>query len=457
MVRCVKPQLDNRRDFTRRMLSIALPVVFQGLLTNSLSFIDTLMIGQLGEEAIAAVGLANQMFFLISLLFFGISSGSSIFLSQFWGAGNAKNIKRVIGLSVTAAFFGASLAAGASFFFPRQLMHIFTYKESVVTYGVTYLKIVAISYIFTAISQVLSTALRVIGHARIPLGVALFSLSLNAIGNYFLIFGVGPFPELGVAGAAIATAVSRLAEVLLLLYITYKKHPALAIRDTSAFHWDKDFLLLVIPTSLPVILNEIFWSVGMTTYKVAFSRIGISALAAVNVNESIANLFFVAMMGVSNATLIMIGIKIGEGRTDLARLYAKRFTIIALVVGLGAGSMQAMLAPWFANLFNISEEVRKMAVYCLLVNAILLPIKSINMAVIVGILRAGGDTRFSMFAEMFGVWVVGVPLAFFGVLVLNLNIWQVYLLLGMEELTKLVISMARMLRGKWITDLTTVH
>ena len=452
----MKPQLDIRKDFYRKMFSIALPVVFQGLLTNSLSFVDTLMIGQLGEQAIAAVGLANQMFFLISLLFFGISSGSSIFLSQFWGAGNEKNIKRVIALSATVAFLGASFSAAASYFIPMQLMHIFTHETVVVGFGVSYLKIVAISYVFTAISQVLSTALRVTGHAKIPLGVALISLTMNAIGNYLLIFGVGPFPELGVAGAAIATAISRLAEVVLLLYITYKKHPVLAIRDTSAFKWDKSFLALVIPTSLPVLLNEIFWSLGMTTYKVAFSRIGISALAAVNVNEAIANLFFVAMMGVSNATLIMIGIKIGEGRTDLAKLYAKRFIIIALIAGLAAGAMQALMAPWFATLFNITDEVRKMAIYCLLVNAMMLPLKSINMSTIVGILRAGGDTRFSMFAEMFGVWAIGVPLAFVGVLVLNLNIWQVYLLLGLEEFVKLILGLIRVARGKWITDLTTV-
>ena len=439
------------------MFSIALPVVFQGLLTNSLSFVDTLMIGQLGEKAIAAVGLANQMFFLISLLFFGISSGSSIFLSQFWGARNEKNIKKVMGLSATAAFFGALFAAIVSFFFPTQLMHIFTYDAVVVNFGVSYLKIVAISYIFTAISNVLSTALRVIGHAKIPLGVALFSLTMNAIGNYLLIFGVGPFPELGVAGAAIATAISRLAEVVLLLYITYKKHPVLAIKDRTAFSWDKTFLRIIVPTSLPVILNEIFWSLGMTTYKIAFSKIGISALAAVNVNEAIANLFFVAMMGVSNATLIMIGIKIGEGRTDLAKLYAKRFTMISLIAGIGAGAMQALMAPWFATLFNITAEVRRTAILCLLVNSLLLPIKSINMSVIVGLLRAGGDTRFSMFAEMFGVWAVGVPLAFFGVLVLHLNIYQVYMLLGVEELTKLVLGLVRLKRGKWITDLTTVH
>lgn len=378
-------------------------------------------------------------------------------MSQYWGAGNEKNIKRVIALSVTIAFLGAGLASIASFFIPTQLMHIFTYDKVVVDFGVTYLKIVAVSYVFSAISQVFSTALRVIGKAKTPLWVALFSLSLNALGNYFLIFGVGPFPVLGVAGAAIATAVSRLAEVVLLIIITYAKHPVLAIKDTSAFRWDRKFLALIIPTSLPVLLNEIFWALGMTTYKIAFSKMGISALAAVNVTESIGNLFFVAMMGVSNATLIMIGIKIGEGRNDLARLYAKRFILIALVVGIGAGLLEATLAPWFANLFNIGEEVRRMAVFCLFANAMLLPIKSINMAVIVGILRAGGDTRFSMFAEMFGVWAVGVPLAFIGALVLHLSIWQLYLLLGMEEATKLCIGLVRVKKDSWITDLTAVH
>jgi len=153
----------------------------------------------------------------------------------------------------------------------------------------------------------------------------------------------------------------------------------------------------------------------------------------------------------------MIGIKIGEGRTDLAKLYSKRFIIIALITGLGAGALQALMAPWFATLFNIPDEVRRMAILCLLVSAAILPIKSINMAVIVGILRAGGDTRFSMFAEMFGVWAVGVPLAFFGVLVLNLNIWQVYLLLSLEEFTKLVLGLVRIKQGRWVTDLTAVH
>ncbi|WP_319757381.1 MATE family efflux transporter [uncultured Sphaerochaeta sp.] len=450
--------ISERRDFFQKMVTIALPVVFQSLLTNSLSFVDTLMIGQLGESSIAAVALGNQMFFLISVLFFGVCSGSAIFLSQYWGAKNETNIQRVLGLSFSLAGASALLFALASLFIPRQIMHIFTTEAEVVNQGIAYLRIVGISYLFTAISQVLATALRVIGYAKIPLQVALFSLTLNAGGNYLLIFGIGPFPELGVAGAATATTISRLVEVIALLWIVYHRHPVIAIRSREAFRWNKTFLLHIIPTSMPVIINEFFWALGMATYKVAYSKMGIEAIASINVAESVGNLFFVLMMGISNATLIMIGVKIGEKQRLLALLYARRFITTALLVGLTMGIFEFLFAPLFTSFFNISDRVRELAIYCLSINAALLPIKSINMVIIVGILRSGGDTKYSMFAEMFGVWAVGVPLAFIGVFLLHLNTWQLYLLLGMEEVTKLFIGLYRIKREAWINDLTaTFH
>ena len=170
------------------------------MLNNSLSFVDTVMIGQLGEASIAAVALANQMFFLISLLYFGVCSGASIFLSQFWGAGNRTNIQKVLGLSVPVAGIAALVMAIASLLFPTQIMRIFTDDSTVVLRGSEYLRVVALSYLFSAISQILATALRVIGYAKTPLKVALFALTFNAVGNYFLIFGIGPFPAWGVAG-----------------------------------------------------------------------------------------------------------------------------------------------------------------------------------------------------------------------------------------------------------------
>ncbi len=450
-------ELTERRVFYRKTLAIALPVVGQGLLNNSLSFVDTLMIGQMGEASIAAVALANQMFFLISLFFFGVCSAAAIFLSQFWGAGNTENIQRVLGLSTLIAGIASLGMSLASFFAPEAIMRIFTHDPQVIAEGATYQKIVAVSYFFSAISQLLATALRVTGHAKTPLKVALVALTFNAVGNYLLIFGIGPFPALGVAGAAIATSLARLLEVVVLLFIVYRHHPALAIRSTAAFRYTRSFLAHIIPTSTPVVLNEIFWSVGMVCYKIAYARMGVAAIAALNVTEAIGNLFFVALMGVSNAALILVGIKIGEGDIEGAHRYARRLILNALAVGAAMGIFEALFAPTFAGFFNISATVRSLAITCLYIHAILLPVRAINITIIVGILRSGGDTRFSMFAELFGVWAIGVPLAFFGAIVLQLPVTRLYLLLGLEEISKMVLGVRRIRSKKWVNDLSTVH
>lgn len=438
------------------MIAIAFPILVQSLLNNSLSFVDTLMIGQLGETAIAAVALANQVFFLISLLFFGVASGTSIFLSQYWGAKDTRYIQKIMALSITFVAFFASIFALLSLFIPEAIMHIFTREAEVVSGGVSYQKIVAVSYIFGAITQIFSTALRVTGHAKTPLKIALLALSLNAIGNYFLIFGIGPFPVMGIAGAALATTLSRLVEVVLLFIVVYRKHPHLAIRDREAFLWPRSFILHVVPTVLPVLLNEIAWALGMTTYKIAYSRIGIDAIAAINVAESVGNLFFVALLGLSNATLIMIGIKIGEHDYPLARKWSRRFVLVAVTVGAVMGGFELLFAPFFAGMFNISPELQATAVRLLMIHALTLPARAFNITVIVGVLRAGGDTRFSMLAEMFGVWAIGVPLAFIGVYLFNLSIVPLYFLVSMEEISKMLIGLGRLKSGKWLNDLT-VH
>lgn len=450
-------ELTERRVFYRKMLSIALPVVGQGLLNNSLSFVDTLMIGQMGEASIAAVALANQVFFLISLFYFGLCSAAAIFLAQFWGARNTKNIQKIIGISTLLAGIASLVMSAASLFAPAQIMRIFTDDPMVIARGVEYQKIVAISYFFSAISQILATALRVTGHAKTPLKVALVALSFNAVGNYLLIFGIGPFPALGVAGAAIATTLARLLEIVVLLIVVYRHHPVLAIRSTAAFRFSRSFLAHIAPTSIPVITNEMLWSLGMVCYKIAYARMGVAAIAALNVTESIGNLFFVALMGVSNAALILIGIKIGEGDAEAAHSYARRLIFNGLAVGAAMGIFEALFAPTFAGFFNISATVRSLAITCLYIHAMLMPIRAVNIVIIVGILRAGGDTRFSMFAELFGVWGIGVPLAFFGAIVLQLTVTQLYLLLGLEELTKMCIGIYRIRSKKWVNDLTAFH
>lgn len=213
-----KPLNSSNKEFIQRLLMLALPIMGQNLLISSVSFVDTLMIGMVGEVQLAAVGLANQLFFLISLFYFGVSSGAAIFVSQYWGSQDLKRMHKVIGIALITNLVGSLVATIGSLFFPHQLLMIFTKDALVVELGSQYLVIVAVSYLFTAVVMIYSAALRSTTDARTPLYTSALSIIVNVILNYVLIFGKLGFPKLGVAGAAIATAIARLAEMLLLLY-----------------------------------------------------------------------------------------------------------------------------------------------------------------------------------------------------------------------------------------------
>lgn len=443
--------------FIKSSFTLGVPIIVQNLLINMTTFIDTLMIGQLSEASIAAVGVASQLFFLVILFLFGVSSGSAIFFAQFWGAKDEKGIQKVLGIALTLSVGMSSIVAVISTLNPSILMNLFSTDIEVVTQGNSYLRIVGFSYIFTAISFVFSFGFRSVGDSKTPLYISLVTSSLNAVGNYFLIFGIGIFPEMGVAGAALSTSICRVIECLTYIVITKtKKNCPMNIKFDLAFKYDKAFTRKFFITCAPVIFNELFWSLGMVCYKIAYSKIGTNALASVQVIESINNLFFVAMQGFASATAILIGNKIGMGDEKEARLFSKLSSYFSIIVGIFVGLLIAYISPKFLTLFNISEAVKTISLYSIYVIAILCPIKSFNANSVVGILRSGGDTKYSMFLEMGSVWLIGVPLAFLGSIVFQLDLPQLYLLVGCEEISKFFIGVHRVKSGKWYNDLVSV-
>ena len=439
--------------FIKTLFSIALPIMLQNLLSSSLSFIDTLMIGQLGSNQIAAVGIANQIFFLVNLFIFGIASGASIFFSQYYGAGRHNDLQKVTALALTISFIASLIFALVSFFTPQYIVYIFTDTPDVVSVSSEYQRLVAISYIFFAISFIHSIAFRSVGKAVIPLTATFVSLTLNAIGNYLLIFGIGPFPTLGARGAAIATTISRFIEMLIILTYTYIKKEPFRIKSINAFKWDISFIKTYIITCSPVLLNEVFWSLGMTAYKVGYSRLGVDTLACINVSESIANFFFVFVMGLGNATTIVLGQIIGNGDLNRAKKGAKTTLKIALLVGTLMGLSMAIFASTFTSWFKVSDEIRKMATYCLYVKAIFQPLCSLNMVLFVGILRSGGDTRYSLIAETSCVWIIGVSMSFIGSAFLALPIYIVVAMVSLEEVAKILVVYPRYKSEKWVKSL----
>lgn len=445
---------QEKSIFYRQILSIAGPIMLQALLTTSLTFFDTLMIGQLGDVEIAAVGLANQMFFLIMLFFFGVSSGSAVFIAQFWGSGDTKSIHKTMGIGFILSLSGAFLFSAVSISAPFFTMRIFSPDPRVVASGASYLRVVGISYMFSAVSIIYSASLRSTEQAVIPLISTAVSLVLNIILNYILIFGKLGFPAMGVAGAAAATVISRAVELLLIVMITYRRRLAAGGSIHSYLNIDSIFLRKFFKTALPVILNEIIWSLGMVVYKVVYARMGTEVIASANVVEAIQGLFFVIFIGTANGAAVMIGKKIGEKDQVAAHLYAKRFCYLSLILGVLIGVFMFLTAPFIPRMFHASDDIIFLSSRSLMLLAIVLPIKTFNMHSIVGILRSGGDTRMSLFIELTSVWLVGVPLAYFGGLVLKLPIYYLYLLVGLEEVYKMIFGLIRIRSGKWVNDLT---
>lgn len=444
----------RNKDFYKVMIAIALPIILQNLIASSVNMLDTLMITSLGNESLAAVGLANQVFFFYSVTIFGVATGSSIFISQFWGKNDRDNIGRIMGLSLTLTCFLGVLFTLAALIAPESIMNIFSSDSEVIRLGVDYLRIVSLSYVITGVSFTYAVASRSIGEAKMPMVASMLSFATNALFNYLLIFGKFGFPQLGIKGAAYGTLIARVLEIILILYSIYSsKENPLAHSISSMTSWSKDFVKKYFKTAYPVILNEAFWSLGTVLYSLAYAKIGTDAAAAIQILNTVQNIFLVMARGLANACTVMVGNKIGADKEAEAVEYANSFMILSVGVGLVLGAALFLTTDGILLFFrNITPELHAASKKLLIVLAFFLSLKSFNGTLIVGVLRGGGDTKFSMVLEMGSVWLVGVPLAFLGALVFKLPVYYVFILVNMEEVVKAAIGLPRITSKKWVTN-----
>lgn len=443
------------KKFLKSMLVVAIPIALQNLITSSLNMVDTLMISDLGRSSIAAVGLANQVFFFYMLINFGINSGSAIFISQYWGRRDVLNIKRILGLAITLSTATGVIFTIAGLFFPEFLMRLFIKEPTVVELGSDYLRIVSLSYIITAIGFSYSIALRSTGRPNVPMKVSAISFVTNTVFNYLLIFGKFGFPALGVKGAALGTLIARIVEIVFILYVVYSEVGPLSAKPRELMDWDREFFGRYLRTVSPVIVNEGFWSLGQVLYSIAYASIGEEAAAAIQLTITIQNIFFVLIRGLANACAVMVGNKIGEGDKEESYNYAIKFMTMSTTLGLVLGIIMATTPDLILKIFrNLDPSLYDTVKILLIIMGSTFFIRGTNSTVIVGILRGGGDTKFSMFLEMGAVWLVGVPLAFLGAKILNWPVQYVVILVILEEVVKFAIGIPRVLSRKWMKDLT---
>jgi putative MATE family efflux protein len=441
------------KEYLSNLLHIALPIAIQNLITSSLNAVGVLLIGQLGEVPVAAVGLANQVFFLLNLMLFGISSGSAIFTAQFWGKGDEKSIKDVVILCL-----GLTLAAGLLFtllalLIPKTVMSIYTQDPAVIALGSQYLRIIAISYVASAVSTTFSSQLRSTGDVREPVLVSVLALSLGVGMTYALIFGSFGLPAMGVSGAALGTCLARIGECAAMVGVTYLRKTPIAVRIADLRQFNRAFFKRFMITVLPVAANETIWSIGASIYNVIYAHISTDAIAAINITSTIDSLAFVLFIGISNACAIMIGSRIGAGQEDRARLYAKRSIVVGIGLALLVGAIEIALIPIIVSYYKVPESVAFDARSILTVYAVTLWLRVTNMTIIVGILRSGGDTRFSLVLDTGTVWFVGIPMGLLGAFVFHLPVYWVVAMVLCDDLTKLFGGIYRLRTGKWVNNL----
>lgn len=447
--------VDTFKDkiFLKKSAMIALPVAMQGLLNSTINLVDNLMIGSLGETNIAAVGLANKVFVVFSLLVFGVCSGSAVLASQFWGNNDWKGVRKTLGLALIIVLLGCLFFVIPGVTNPELVMSIFTPSKDTISAGTKYLKIAVFTYPLIGISNSFAAILRSANRVKAPVIVSVFTIIINVCLNYILIFGAFGAPELGVAGAAIATLVARTFEVITLITIVYVGKSPVAVKGKDILGIDMVFFKLFFKTCLPIIINEFMWGLGTTIYSLAYGRMGDQAVASITIATTITDMLIVFFQGTSNASAIILGNELGANRLNVAEDYGKKFICLQFVLSIIVGILLVSLRWKFISLFQVTPEVARNISLCCIVFALYMPMKMYNYINIVGILRSGGDSNYCLFLDCFGVWVIGIPCAFLGGLVLKLPIYLVFAMVLSEEIFKAIFGFIRYRKKKWLRNL----
>lgn len=440
--------------FLKKLLVVALPIVLQNLVSASLHIVDGVMIGRLGDAPYAAVVQANRYTFVFQLFLFGAASGCGIFMNQYWGRRDVAAMRQVMGLCFRVVAVIAVPFAAFAMLSPQTVVGFFLPRGESFDYAVQYLRIVTPGYLLAAVDVVYATCMKSAERTSIPMLAGVCSILVNTLLNYLLIYGHMGLPALGVEGAAIATLISGAVALCIDVCAAY------GLKLPAAFHrsdWklpDRAFLKRFFALVLPVVMNEGLWSMGTTMYSVFYGRLGDAAVSAVGIFNTVDQLVFVAIYGVMNASTILVGGNLGAGKRDEAWLTARRMLVSCVVLGVVMGGTLLLTRWQLIGIFHVSQEAKEMAERILRFSAFTVWLRAVNSVIVVGVLRAGGDTVFSMVLDTAALWLVGVPLVGVAALVWHLPVYQVYMFTLVEEIIKASIGLWRYRSKKWMNDLT---
>lgn len=448
------------KNFYRNMFRLALPIILQNLVTTSLALVDTFMVGALGEGPLAGVTNANTPIFVVLLLIFGVQSGSTVLISQYWGRRDEEAINRVLGVGIYVAGALSALFALVLCFWSEPFMALFCNDGEVAAYAAQYGRIVGFSYAFNAVTQVYIAAQRAMGNPKLGLGVLSISMCANTFLNWVFIFGNLGAPAMGVEGAAFATLCSRIIEfIVTAAYALCNRRFKLRLR--AVFCPGMETVGRFARYATPVVLNETLWGLGASLYPTIMGHMAGSKeiLAAYAVAGNVEKVCTVAVMAVASTTAIIIGETVGAGEAERAKELGKVTNTVAFLMGalfgaLAIGLVHLVVEPLVYPLFKMSAEASRIATMMLTVTFVVLPVQGFNTTNVVGVLRGGGDVTAAAAIDLSPMWVAGVPLAAVVGLVWKLDVLWVCVVRGVEQLVRATLGVIRLKSGKWVRDVT---
>lgn len=440
--------------FVKSLCKIAIPVTIQSMLQASFSIVDQVMIGQLGEENISAVGLCGNYSLIFSVVIGAVGTVAGILIAQFLGAEDKKeawssfSVSNVVGIVISFLFMLASLL------FSEQILDIYTNDSRIINLGQVYFKIIAFSYILMAISTIFSVWLRCKEHAIIPLIASLGSVAVNTGLNYVLIFGKCGFHSLGIKGAGIATLVSQIFNLVLVVigFVVCTKKDG--DRPIISMHFEKITVREYFAMIMPILVSEFLWSLGQNVESAVYGHLGTGSLAAYTLTCPIQGLIVGALTGLSAAAGVMVGKRLGKKEYDGAYTDSKKIMYVGFAGAVIVSSLLILLSGVYVRFYRVDNQVKEIGKALLIIFALYAPVKVENMILGGGIIKSGGDTKIVMIIDTIGTWCMGIPLCFLAAYVFHWGIIGVYALLTTEEIFRLVVSLIIFRKRKWMISLS---
>lgn len=440
-------------SFPKEVCILAIPVALQCMLQSSFSIIDQIMIGQLGSVNIAAIGLAGKFSSIFSVILGAIGAVAGIMISQYIGSKNREEAHKSLSLNMITALVISFIFMALCVIFPSSIMGMYSTDNNTISVASEYLRIISFTFLPLAVTTCLSTMLRCINKAMIPLYASIAAALCNTGINYLLIFGKFGFPQMGVNGAALATVIAsyiNMCTVIIGLIYVYNKNK---IKFSFSVKLSKMTPKQYFSILFPILITEFLWSLGENVYAAIYGHLGTDDCAAMTLTAPIQGLMIGALSGISQAAGIMIGKKLGERDYDTAYKNSKRFMMYGFVGSLILAFLLIVLRSYYTGIYNVEDYVREVGNQLLFVFAVVSPVKVMNMILGGGIIRSGGKTKIIMWIDIIGTWGFGVPLGLLSAFYFNLPITYVYFILSLEEIVRLVISFVVFKKRIWIKSL----